>query len=282
MNPSSRSVFTIGLAAAALVAPATAAFAQGSGQSGAVSVNVTGRPDLFRGSPGTNLGVPSAFGASMGDFFIGGEYVERVRTTKATNGAWNLDNGIDVGSASLGFGLGDANDVLGLTTVITAQSVARPGIGSHATFSFAASHNIDATLAVAVGVQNALSSDAAGNKGMESWYGVATKVLNAPIKSMTWLQSLTLTAGAGDGRFRLIDDQDSGSKTVAAFGSAEARFEQYCAVSVEWSGQDLNLWAPITPLKGVPITITPGIVDLTNTANKGPRFAINGGMGIHF
>lgn len=280
MNRSSMSVFTIGLTAAALVVATSAAGAQGSGQSNAL--NITGRPDLFRHSPGTNIGTPSAFGASMGDFFIGGDYQERVRTTKGSNGVWFADNGIDVGTASFGFGLGDANDVIGFTTVVTAVSVARPGIGDHATFSFQASHNVDHTLAIAVGVENALSSDGTGGKGTESWYGVATKVLAAPMPGAEWLKSVTVTAGIGDGRFRLIDDIASDNKTVMGFGSVEARVHEKLALTAEFSGQDLNLWVPITPLKQIPITITPGIVDVTGTANKGARFAINGGLGIHF
>lgn len=282
MNRSSRSVFTTCLAAAALGAAAPAAFAQGSGSAGSDALVVTGRPDLFRRSPGTNVGIPSAFGASMGDFFIGGEYIERVRTTKRPNGTWNVDNGIDVGSASFGFGLGDADEIVGLTTVVTAQNVARPGIGDAASFSFALSHNVDRTFAVAVGVQNALWSDGNGTSGRESWYGVASKRFDSPVANASWLKALSVTLGVGDGRFRFMNDQRKGNKTVGVFGGVEARYNQYVATSLSWSGPDLSVWLPVTPLKGVPITITPGIVDLTSTANKAPRFVINGGYGIHF
>jgi hypothetical protein len=247
------------------VTPANGAFGGGSG-------------DLFHGAPGTNLSAPMAFGPALGEFFVGGFYVNRLRTIKV-NGAWLPDNLADDGSISAGFGFGDANDIVGLSTVITAPSY-RAGFGNNTSVSFALFHNFGANTAFAIGVENAIVSG--GDRGGASWYGVASHVYPAPFKTVEWLKSLTVSLGVGDGRFRLADDIAKDRKTVMAFGTVGAQVHEKVSILLDYSGQDADVGLSIAPFKGVPLAITPMIVDLAGFGNKGPRPVVGAGWGFRF
>jgi hypothetical protein len=238
-----------------------------------------GLADLFRGAPGTNTGTPLAFGPGMGDFFVGGGYQSRTRTTKKANGQWNPDNNQDDGSMSFGFGLGDANDGIGLTTVVTSLSTFRSGFGNRTAFSFQAFRNLKNNTAVAVGVENLFISGGGKTDGTDSWYGVVSHVYSQPA---SWLKALTVSTGVGNGRFRMIDDVNKGNETVNVFGSVALLVHDQISLIGDYTGQDINLGMSIVPFKKFPVSITPALADLTGTANKSARFILGAGVGMHF
>ena len=65
-------------------------------------------PNDVSSAPGITIGSPSAFGASWGDIFVGGTFQERARFTNQSDGA-----------IALGFGLGDAEDAVGLEVALS-------------------------------------------------------------------------------------------------------------------------------------------------------------------
>jgi hypothetical protein len=66
------------------------------------------------------------------------------------------------------------------------------------------------------------------------------------------------------------------------FGSAALRVAQPVNLIVEWTGQDMNVGASISPIPGVPLVITPAAADITGTAGDGTRFILGVGYGIRF
>jgi hypothetical protein len=239
-----------------------------------------GLTNLFRGAPGTNTGTPLAFGAQMGDLFVGAGFQSAVRGIKQPNGTFT-DNGDSDGSVSAGFGLGDSNEAISLTTVITSLSTFKSGFGNRTAFSFAIARNISSTLAIGVGVENAFISGGGQTDGTDSWYGVVSKVMQNP-GGVTWLKALTLSGGVGNGRFRMIDDVNSGNETVNVFGSAAMLLHEQFSLITDWTGQDLNVGASFVPFKKFPFSVTPAMVDLLGIANGSPRFTLGVGIGMHF
>jgi hypothetical protein len=238
--------------------------------------------DLFRGAPGTSTGTPLAFGPGMGDFFVGGGYTSRTRATKNPDGTFGPLPSESDGSVSAGFGLGDATDAIGLSTVITSLSTFRSGFGNRTAFSFSVFRNLNSTTAVAVGVENAFIAGGQQTDGQDSWYGVISKVFLNPMNTQEWLKSITLSGGVGNGRFRSVSDVNSGNETVNVFASAAAQLHEQFSVITDWTGQDLNVGASFVPFKQFPISITPAFADVLGIADKSPRFMLSAGIGLHF
>ncbi len=217
---------------------------------------------------GASISTPTAFGAETGDFFFGGTYQERARFTDEDDGA-----------IVAGFGLGDARQLVALETAVTAYDL----IGD--TFedggvSFKLHRLLPGDFAVAFGVENAIiwGEPDAGR----SYYGVVSKVLPIRPRISDPLSRLTVSAGVGSGRFRseeAINDEDDGPNV---FGSVALRVAEPITVIGEWTGQDLNVGASITPIPGVPFVITPAAADVTGTAGDGTRFILGVGYGISF
>jgi hypothetical protein len=289
MTRSSSKFLTFGLAAVALASLASTAVGQDLEairrqfliKNVPQAAAAGGLVDLFRGAPGTNTGTPLAFGPGMGDFFIGGGYQAETRGTKLPNGTWT-PNGQDDGSISAGFGLGDARDGIGLTTVITSLSTFRSGFGNRTAFSFQAFRNLNPSTAIAVGVENAFISGGGNTDGTDSWYGVISHVYQQPSADMAWLKAITVSAGVGNGRFRTAADVRKDNKTVNAFGSLALLVHEQVSLIGDYTGQDLNVGMSIVPFKKFPVAITPALVDLTGTASKSARFTIGAGIGMHF
>ena len=198
-------IISLSLIAASLVASSGAAGAQGSDPLLPVPTASAGAglADLWRTSPGTGNGSPMAFGTAMGDIFVSGVWQNEVRGAKVAPGTFTK-NGADNGSASIGFGLGDAVEGIGLTTVFTMLSPFRPGPGRKNAVSFQAFRNLNQTTVIAFGIENAFLSG--GDDGSRSFYGVASKVFQSPFSGMAWLKAATLSVGVGNGRFRTIND----------------------------------------------------------------------------
>ena len=288
MTRSSSNLLTFGLGVAAILASASTARAQDpeavrrqfmitvpQAASGGTLA------EYFRGAPGTNTGTPLAFGPAMGDVFFAGGYENKVRNAKLANGSFGPD-GLDDGSVSFGFGLGDANDLFGFATVVTSLSPFKWGLGNQTALSFQAFHNIDPTLAVAVGVESAIVSGGRQGAGDESYYAVVSKVFVQPSSSVSFLRALTMSVGAGNGRFRMIDDVRTNNKTINAFGSVAALVHEQVSVIADYTGQDINVGLSVVPFKWLPVAITPALADITGTASARARLIIGAGFGLHF
>ena len=281
MIHSSSKFISLSLVAAALVASPTAARAQGSNPLLPVpsASPGAGLADVWRTSPGTGNGSPMAFGTAMGDIFVSGVWQNEIRGTKVAPATFTK-NGVDDGSISVGFGLGDAVQEIGLTTVFTMLSPFRPGSRRKNAVSFHAFRNLDPTTVVAFGIENALVSG--GDDGARSYYGVASKVFQSPFTGATWLKAVTMSVGVGNGRFRTINDVIADEKTANVFGSLAVLVHDQVSLIGDYTGQDLNFGLSIAPFRNCGFAINPMIVDVTQTAAAKARFVLGIGYGVHF
>jgi hypothetical protein len=218
---------------------------------------------------GSSIGTPTAFGAQSGDVFAGFSYQQRTRFTD-----------IDDGAVALGFGLGDARRYVALETTATSYSTIRQGFFENGGISFKAHHTFPGDVAVAVGVENVI--DWGNTDAGKSVYGVATKVFRLRENSSEPLSRVTASIGVGGGRFRSESAIRRGDGTPNVFGSVGVQVAQPITLIGEWTGQDLNLGASITPFPGVPLVITPAAADVTGTAGDGTRFILGVGFGFSF
>jgi hypothetical protein len=257
--------------------------------------------------PVGGLGTPTAFGANGGDFFLGAGYQGETRPNIYTNSslpnavgaiAANQKKGNETFAYSVGLGLGDARNFLGLETVATTYN--RPKVGTteagsfeNGGISFKLHKLLGDNFAIAGGYENAVTfgnnpSAGAGNpdagvNGGRTGYGVASLILN-PDPTMGFFSNTTLSVGAGAGRFRSIGDIRDKKDNINVFGSLGTRLFSNVSLVTDWNGQDLSVGLPITiPFGGgSSFQVTPAIVDIANPETGGSRFSVSGGLGIRF
>ncbi len=264
-----------GIAVAALIAVPLAAqdFSQMSPEEirkaltlGSVTVGTLTQP-FFRGAPGTSSGSPSGFGAAWRDGFIGGGY-QQVR-----------GGGQSDGSIAGGFGLGNAQDAIGLEVVVASLSTFRSGLFDRTAFSFKAHRMVSSTAAIAVGVENAIIAGGGKTDGASSVFVAGSKVIRP---SSGFIQQISLSGGIGNGRFRFEKDVRKDNKTVNLFASAGFQVHEKLSVLADWGGQDLTLGVSMVPFKAFPVIITPAVADLTGQNGNDPRFTLGFGIGMKF
>jgi hypothetical protein len=228
-----------------------------------------------RGAPGSSSGSPTAYGANWGDGFVGGGYQDRMRYTKNKRRGDQID-----GSVVVGFGLGNSRDHLGLEAAITSFSTFRSGLGQHAAVSLKVHRVLPKNIGFAVGWENAIRTD--GTDGGNSIYGVFSSVLKLREKAGDPFSSVTISGGAGGGRFQSEQATIDGKNGVNGFGSIGVRVLSGASVIADWSGQDLALALSIVPFVRMPLVITPGFSDVTGSAGDGARFTVGAGLGFRF
>jgi hypothetical protein len=223
-----------------------------------------------RAAPGIALGIPSGFGADWRDASVGFGFQATTRLADRPDGV-----------AALAVGVGDAQDAVGLEVVVasygTARSCCRGGI------SFKVHRVLPAAFGIAVGWENgavwgkftdALADDTDAGSSV---YGVVSKVL--PLR---WgddpYRSLTLTLGAGNGRFRAEDDIIAGRETVNVFGGAALRTTRRTSIVADWTGQDLVAGFSFLPFRDHALVVLPGFADLTTE----PRFILGAAYGFDY
>ena len=158
-------------------------------------------------------------------------------------------------SYSVGIGLGDSRNFLGLETVATTYN--RQGANSfeNGGISFKIHKLLGDNFAIAGGYENAITfgsnSGVAGNNrdggvnGGRTGYGVASVILN-PDSNLGFFSNTTLSVGAGAGRFRTVGDIRTGRDTINVFGSVGTRLFPGVSLVADWNGQDLGVGLPIS------------------------------------
>ncbi len=255
--------------------------------------------------PVGGLGTPTAFGANWGDFFVGAGFQGETRPNVFSN--VNLPNspvasaaekakGPETYAYSVGLGLGDSRNFLGLETVATTYNRTGPsnsGSFENGGVSFKLHKLLGDNFAIAAGYENAITFGSNANAGANTpdggvnggrtGYGVASLILN-PDPNMGFFSNTTLSVGAGAGRFRSIGDIRANKDNINVFGSVGTRLFSNVSLVGDWNGQDLSVGLPITiPFGGgSALQVTPAIVDIANPETGGSRFSVSGGLGFHF
>lgn len=223
--------------------------------------------------PGLSFAGPSAFGANMGDVFVGAS-----AATAGNRG--NSINDIDA-STSVGFGLGNSQKLVGLELSFNNGSV--KNFGSNGTFDLKA-HRIVHTkgsnqIAVAAGWKafaQYQTKESSEQIRPSSVYGVVTSYSllkpNDPVNKMP----VSFSLGVGGGDFR------QGNASTGVFAGAGVQVHPQVGVGLGWSGVGLNLGASFVPISTLPLTITLQGADLTNNSVGGTTFALSIGYGFNF
>ncbi len=243
--------------------------------------------------PVGGLGTPTAFGGNAG-IFLGAGYQNQTRPDLYSNPTPNPNpKGQETFAYSVGVGLGDPRNFLGLETVATTYNRPSAGIFDNGGVSFKLNKLIGDNFAIAGGYENAITfgnrsgaptNPDGGVNGGRTGYGVASLILN-PDPNAGFFSNTTLSVGAGAGRFRTVGDIRNGRDTINVFGSIGTRLSSNFSLVADWNGQDLGVGLPITvPFgdSGSSFQITPALVDLVNNETGGSRFVVSGGLGFQF
>lgn len=222
------------------------------------------------GVPAGTITSPNAFGAQMGEGFVGLAYQQRTRFTD-----------LDDGAAVIALGFGDRQRYAALEVAVTSYSTLRQG-GPLETgaLSFKLHRAFGDAWGVAVGYENGV--DWGGSDAGHSPYAVATHVVRLHPDPAAPFSAATVTLGVGGGRFRTENDVIADRKTANVFASLGLQVAEPVSVIADWSGQDLFAGVSVTPSRRLPVVIDAGLADLTGSAGDGVRFIIAAGLGFRW
>lgn len=231
--------------------------------------------------PGSTFGVPSAYGASWRNAFVGGGFIGSGGFDRPVGNGQQFFEVPNDGSISFGAGFGDPVETVGFEVGIGIISLTDDfgdsgaiGFKLHKVFPEADD------LAVAVGWTNSLTWGDA-NDAKETLYGVVTKAFDLQPGNKNPLP-LTVTAGIGTGAFRSQGAFNAGTNDPNVFGSLGLRIDPQFSLISTWTGSQLNLGISTVPLLDIPFTLTLGAADITNNRGSGVRFLMTGGFGFKF
>ena len=216
--------------------------------------------------PAASVSVPTAFGVDAGEVFLGVAYQGRTRYTR-----------LDDAAAVAGLGLGTRR-IVALEVALTTYSTFRGTPLETGGLSFKLHRALPRNTSVAVGWENAVLWGGSDDRG--SLYAVATRVVPLRRDPSEKFGLGVFTLGVGNGRFRFEEDDAEGNETVNVFAAAGLRIVDPLSVVADWTGQDLNVAASVTPFRRVPLVLTAGLADLTGSAGDGARFILSLGYGL--
>ncbi len=178
-----------------------------------------------------------------------------------------------------GFGLGEREKVA-LEVAVSSFSTFRQGFFENGGVSFKLHHSFSNGLAIAAGVENAVTFGSPD--GGSSVYGVVSKIFPLKDDPSKPFSSVTVSLGVGGGRFRSEQDVQQGIGSVNVFGSVGLRVIEPISLIADWTGQDLTIGTSIVPFRNFPMVITPAVADITGNAGDGARFILGVGFGYSF
>jgi len=225
---------------------------------------------------GASFGSPLAFGADWGSVGIGvfGQTLpNRFGRTK------NIDEDFD-GSAALFFGLGDANEYVGLETAVITSSLTGSNIqgddsfGESGGLSFKVHTNLPGGAAVAAGVIGTARWGNAKDANESSVYTNVTKVFSIDTGSSK--HALVANIGLGDGGFTNNLNDDG----VNVFGSLAFFITRQYSLIADYNGRFTNLGVSAAPFNGVPIVVTLGALNVGERFDSSVQFG--GTLGYTF
>jgi hypothetical protein len=216
--------------------------------------------------PAASVSVPTGFGVDAGELFVGVAYQGRTRYTEEDDAAF---------VAGLGLGRREA---LAVELAVTSYSTVRGTPFETGGLSVRVHRSLSPATSVGVGWENALLWGGSDDEG--SLYAAASRTVSLRPDPSRRFSTAVFTLGVGNGRFRFEDDDAEGNQTVNVFAAAGVRVSEPLSLVADWTGQDLNLAASITPIRRVPLVLTTGVADVTGLAGDGARFILSLGYGL--
>ena len=222
--------------------------------------------DQVRLGPAASVSVPTALGVDAGEVFFGVAYQGRTRYTRQDDAA-----------AVAGFGIGTRR-VLALEVALTTYSTFRGAPLETGGVSFKLHRVLPGHSSIAVGYENALLWGGSDDDG--SLYAVASRQLNLRDDPGAPFSTAVATLGVGNGRFRFEEDYATDRETVNLFAALGVRVTGPLSLVADWTGQDLNAAASLTPIPRLPLVVTAGLADITGSAGDGVRPILSLGYGL--
>ncbi|HYW21530.1 MAG TPA: hypothetical protein VE956_19955 [Nodularia sp. (in: cyanobacteria)] len=227
-----------------------------------------------KSAPGSTAGTPSAYGASFGQAYIGGGLFFPLDQNKDRND----------GSLSVGFGLGNPVDSVGLEVNIDITSVGggpRFDFGDSGGVGFKLHRYLGDGTAVAVGWSNPIKwGDVTSAK--DTIYGVFTKSFPLQPDNRKNNLPLTVSLGLGTGDFSSKGALEADKNAVNLFGGLGLRLIPQASLVSSWTGSVLNIGGSFAPFKMTPIVINAIITDVTGNLDTGVGLSISAGYGFQF
>lgn len=225
--------------------------------------------NIYQGSPGITVSIPSGFGADQNTIFSSLTYQTRTRR-----------GDIDDGAIGLGFGFGNSRKSLGVELSYTAASFGSSRDFGAGGFNLKLHRQFPGDFAAAIGY-NGFLNIGGDNDFQDTVYGVVTKVFRTRENVNSSFSRLAVSVGLGNGQFRFEDDIDDNRGAVNVFGGVAVRVARPVSFIAEWTGQDLGLGLSITPFKKYSFTITPALRDVAG-GGDGARFVLGTGFSFRF
>jgi hypothetical protein len=210
--------------------------------------------------PAASVSVPTAFGVDAGELFVGVAYQGRTRYTEEDDAA-----------VVAGLGLGTRR-LVAVEVAVTSYSTVRGGFLETGGVSVKLHRAVSEITSVAVGWD--------GSDDDGSLYAAATRIVPLRRDPAQRFGVAVFTLGVGNGRFRFEEDLADDKEMVNLFAAAGVRVSEPLSLVADWTGQDLNLAASVTPIRRVPLVLTAGVADVTGMAGDGARFIVSLGYGL--
>lgn len=224
-------------------------------------------PTPYRASPNISIITPSGYGADWGNIGVGFGFQSRTRFTDSSDGV-----------VGLGFGLGDAQKLVGLQVGIALTDLSDPF--NDGSISFKIHRRLPYDFSIAAGLQGGVTFGV--TDGGSSLYSVLTKRFSLRQDIRKPFSEIYTSIGLGGGQFRSESDINEGNQTVGVFGSVAVRVLEPVSVITEWTGQDMTIGVSIVPFKNLPFVIVPAVTDITGSAGDGARFIFGAGYSFSF
>ncbi len=239
-----------------------------------------------RAFPSISIAVPTGYGADKGQIFAGVGYQSRTRFSGGRNPGTTFGGGRQDGAVGIGFGIGDARESVGLQVSYTAASFGGSRAPLSGGFNAKVHKQFGNGWAAAIGGEGIINigrlrnnNEVEFNDFENTYYGVVTRTIALRDYEEPFSR-LSLTAGAGSGRFRSVDNIVNGEFGVGVFGSAALQVVPSTNVIAEWTGQDLGLGVSVAPFPNFPIVFTPAVRDVVGEGDGDPRFILGVGISV--
>jgi len=208
-------------------------------------------------APSSSIASPSGYGAQWTDFFAGVSVQNRPRFRTKANG-----------TGFVGFGLGNARELLAFEVSIGLHGLIPPG--DKGALNLKIHRLLPGDLGVAIGWDNVLGWG--GTDGKSAFYLAMSKNFHLKSRDTDWFSMLTLHSGVGSGGYRSEEAVFTDQNTLGWFASVGLRVLAPITIIANWSGQDLFAGFSVTPFRKTPFAFTFAAQDLTGRAGDGVRF----------
>jgi hypothetical protein len=220
-------------------------------------------------APGSTAGGPTAFGADWGDGFVGISLSTRRPRVNEADGA-----------IFLGFGVGDAQEAVGLEISANIGSLRK--FASNGDFGFKLHRALPGKAAIAIGWDSGITWGSEARNSRDTVYGVVSKVFDLRPNNPQNTLPLTVSLGLGNGRFRTFDAIVQDDDEVNVFGSIGLQVAPQVSLVSSWTGQDLNLGISAVPSRNTPLFVTAVLANVFANDGNATLFTLSVGYGFNF